>query len=68
MKFFFAVHEYIASGINPFSAYPDFRAGLFGRDPHRAVQVIRATQVHCHGNQLLWDNDRVVMRAIDRDY
>jgi hypothetical protein len=63
---FFAVHEYIASDINPFSAYPDFRAGLFGRDPDHTVQVIRATQVHCHGNQLLWDSDLVVMRAIDR--
>jgi hypothetical protein len=63
---FFAVHEYKVSDKNPFVSFPDFRAAIFHREPDDLVQVIRATQVHCHANQRPWDEKTVVMRPIDR--
>jgi hypothetical protein len=63
---FFAVHEYLRSDKNPFAPFVDFRAALFIREPDHRVQVIRATQVHCHANQRPWDDVSVVMRPIDR--
>jgi hypothetical protein len=63
---FFAVHEYTPSDKNPFAVFPDFGAAIFHREPHNLVQVVRATQVHCHANQQPWDDESVVMRPIDR--
>jgi hypothetical protein len=65
-RVYFAIHEYIPSDTNPFATYADFRAAIFHQEPHHVVQVIHATQVHCHANQYVWDKGLVVMRAIDR--
>ena len=63
---FLAIHEYMPADNTTFLSFPDFRAGIFKREPAPVVQVIRSMQIHCHANQRPWDHATVVMRAIDR--
>lgn len=65
-EIFFAVHQYRPFDSNPFAPFPDFRAAVFHSEPYPAVEVIQATQVHCHANQRPWEEGLVVMRPADR--
>jgi len=65
---FAALHEFqpVQSERDPFSAYPDFRAAIFRKEPLASVTIIKMDQIHCHANYRPWDASSVVMRAIDR--
>lgn len=65
---FVAIHPYIPAVLekDPFSAFKDFRAGIFNAEPSYQVVVVPASHIHCHANQRPWNSSSVVMRAIDR--
>jgi len=67
---FAAIHRFRKRNMerkdDPFQIFPDFRAALYHREPQDTVEVIHVNQIHCHANQRPWDNETVVMRAIDR--
>lgn len=65
---FVALHEFKPTQLDwdPFSAYPEFRAAIYCKEPSASVTVIRVDEIHCHANYRPWDASSVVMRAIDR--
>lgn len=64
---FVALHEFQpAQQRDPFSAYPEFRAAIYLKEPLASVTIIQVSQIHCHANYRPWDASTVVMRAIDR--
>ncbi|KAF9522043.1 hypothetical protein CPB83DRAFT_899994 [Crepidotus variabilis] len=67
-EFYVAIHDFVpieAPFNNPFSSYPDFRAGIFRNEPNHLVRVRKISSVYCHANSRPWDNTSVVMRAVD---
>jgi hypothetical protein len=65
---FAALHEFqpVHPERDPFSAYPEFRAAIYCKDPLVSVTIIKIDQIHCHANYRPWNASSVVMRAIDR--
>ena len=64
---FVALHEFqLAQDRDVFSAYPEFRAGVYLKEPSATVTIIQIGQIHCHANYRPWGTSTVVMRAIDR--
>jgi hypothetical protein len=64
---FLAVHRFLpkhesSTTNDPFIHFKDYGASLWDRETASQVEVIRSTQDICHGNQLKWDDDNVVMR------
>jgi len=65
---FVALHEFqpVQLKRDPFSSYPEFRAGIYHKEPLASVRIILIGDIHCHANHRPWDASSVVMRAIDR--
>lgn len=71
--YFFAVHKYltlpdVSPKQDPFTKYPDFRAGLWLTDLSREVVVLDLSQKICHavGRPWIFQPEVQVLRPLDR--
>lgn len=66
---FYAIHpfnEYTQTEADPFKAYPDFGASLWGDGYHSDVVVEPATSICCHIVWRRWTDTSYVIRPLDR--